>query len=282
MNWNWISYADLHRDTARFANELPADVGGIVGVPRSGLMAACLLGLHCHLPVADVETYCRTGGFYSPSQRLREVPPASRPRVLLLDDSIFTGRAMSAARSKIRQAAAGTPLATAAVYAAPGSRGKVDLCGRVVPMPRVFAWNWQASAHLHEFQFDIDGVLCRDPSVYDDDGPQYQAALRDGRPLYLPRRPVGGLITCRLTRWRETTRAWLVRHGVRYGQLVMYPAATADQRRARGHYGAWKGDHYRRSKCSLFFESSKQQAPAIAATSGKQVVCLDDEKLYTG
>jgi len=280
MDWNWISYEDLHRDGARFAAALPADIGGIVGVPRSGLLTACIVGLHRHLPVADVETFCRTGEFYRPSQRLRETPPAKRPRVLLLDDSIFSGRTMGAAVAKIRASRPETPLVRAAVYAAPGSQRHIDLFHRVVAMPRVFAWNWLASAHLGEFLSDIDGVLCYDPGVFDNDGPQYQDALRHARPFYLPRQPVGGLITCRLARWRNITRDWLARHGVRYGKLTMYPAATADERRARGGYGQWKGEHFRRSQFTLCFESSRHQAPAIAATSGKPVVCLENGKLY--
>jgi len=100
-------------------------------------------------------------------------------------------------------------------------------------------------------------------------------------PLYLPRRRVRSLITCRLARWRSVTREWLARYGVVAGELVFHPAPSAEARRQQGQYGRWKGEHYRNSGCTLFIESSAAQAAVIAQAAGKPVLCLENKRMYS-
>jgi orotate phosphoribosyltransferase len=278
---NWISYADLHADVVSFSAALPRDLAGVVGVPRSGLMAASLLALHRHLPLADTDTFARTGAFYAPGLRLGDTPPRDG-KVLLLDDSAFTGRSIDRACEQIRQSGQCSrfEVLRGALYVVPAAAGQLDVFYRIVAMPRVFEWNWLAHQHLPQWMCDLDGVLCRDPPVFDDGGPAYEAAIGDAVPLYLPRRPVGALVSCRLERWRPTTEAWLRRHHVAARELILHPAPSAEARRRRGHYGRWKGEHYGASRCTLFVESSALQAPAIARVAQKPVLCLEDKRLY--
>ena len=99
---NWISYAQLHADIVSFSATLPADLVAIVGVPRSGVMAASLLALHRHIPLSDAETFARTGRFYTPGPRLGAGPP-TEGKVLLLDDSALTCRSIDAAQTQIHE-----------------------------------------------------------------------------------------------------------------------------------------------------------------------------------
>jgi uncharacterized HAD superfamily protein len=279
---NWISYRELHEEVADFAARLPADLAGVVGVPRSGLMAASLLALFRHVHLSDVETFSRTGKFHTPGSRLATPAPTAGAKVLLLDDSSIRCRAIGSAEKKIRESPRcdGFELLRGAFYVTPEAAVRLDVYHRVVPLPRVFEWNWMAHQNLGRWMCDVDGVLCRDPAVFDDDGPEYEQALRRAEPLYLPRHPVRTLITCRIQRWRSVTRQWLRRHGVIVSELIMHPAHSAEARRRQGGYGHWKGNCYRTSPCTLFIESSAAQAPAIARAAGKPVLCLEDKRIY--
>ena len=278
---NWVSYAQLHADVTSFSATLPRDLAAVVGVARSGVMAASLVALHRHLPLSDAETFARTGGFYTPGMRLRARPPADG-KVLLLDDSAMSCRSINAARRQIdRGGRCGKyEVICGAVYVTPAAARRVDVFSRIVAMPRVFEWNWLASQQLASWMCDVDGVLCYDPPVFDDGGPKYEAALRDAVPRYLPRRRIGSLITCRLARWRRVTEDWLARYGIVARELILHPAPTAEARRKQGRYGQWKGEHYRKSPCTLFVESSAMQAAVIARVARKPVLCLENNRIY--
>jgi uncharacterized HAD superfamily protein len=135
-------------------------------------------------------------------------------------------------------------------------------------------------SELFDAMLDIDGVLCVDSPVFDNDGPEYVAAIENAVPLHLPRVPVGALISCRLERWREQTESWLKRHGVKYGRLILSSYPTAADRRRQCNYGRYKGEQYRDCGATLFIESSSDQAPEIARVSGKPVICLGDKGVH--
>jgi uncharacterized HAD superfamily protein len=271
----------LHSDVPAFSMRLPAGLVGVVGVPRSGLMVASLLALHRHVHLADADTFARSGGFYTPGARLAAFAP-SAGKVLLLDDSVLSCRSIDSAERRIREGGrcGRFELIRGAFYAAPAAAERLDVFCRVVPMPRAFQWNWLAHQHLGQWTSDLDGVVCRDPAVHDDDGPQYEAAIRNAAPLYLPQRPIRSVITCRVERWRAITEDWLRRHHVQAQELILHPAPNAQARRRQGNYGRWKGEQYRRSPSTLFIESSARQALAIAEVSQKPVLCLENMKVY--
>lgn len=205
------------------------------------------------------------------------MPP--RGTVLVVDDSIATGRSMAAALKAARGVMAGQHrVVTGALYV--DDMSQADYCLRVVRRPRPFAWNWIGHVQLKRCLLDIDGVVCGEPPVRDDDGVAYQVAIRNARPLHIPTIRVGGLATGRLERWRGITEAWLGENGVDFGRLMMYHANTAKDRPGAGGVAKWKGDLLRHKEFSWMIESSAKQAPIIAKTAGKPVVCLEDEVLY--
>ncbi len=245
-------------------------------------MAASLVALHRHLHLSDAETFARSAEFHSPGSRLSNAAPPTGGKVLLLDDSAIRCRSINAARKGITESGrcGRFELMCAALYVTPAAAGQLDTYWQIVQMPRVFEWNWLAPQHLQEWMSDIDGVLCRDPVVFDDDGPEYEVVIAKAVPLYLPRRPIHTLISCRLKRWRFVTEQWLAEHGVAAGELVLHPAPPAEVRRRQGQYGRWKGEHYRNSPCTLFIESSAIQAPLIARTALKPVLCVENMTMY--
>lgn len=267
---NFRTVADLTRDLAHAAPALTEGVQAVVGVPRSGVLAASILALHAQLPLGTVDDYCHGAGNASAAQR-----------VLLLDDTVCGGGSMRRAVAQVREARPEAKLIRAAVYRAPGTGpNAVDRHVSTLPTPRAFEWNIWRSVHLPKIAFDLDGVICKDPTVIDDDGPKFEAHVRNATPLGLPTRRVGLIVTCRLERWRPLTEAWLKEHGVKYGRLHMMRYPTAKARRAAGKHGHWKGDIFRNSKAVMFVESSVRQSKVIAQMASKPVWCFEDRLMY--
>ena len=52
---NYRSIKDLNDTIKGSLSRVPKDICLIVGIPRSGLLAANLLALHLNLPLADIE-----------------------------------------------------------------------------------------------------------------------------------------------------------------------------------------------------------------------------------
>jgi orotate phosphoribosyltransferase len=281
------SMDDLHRDVVAWSAELPADIDVVVGIPRSGLLAASLLALHRQVLVADLDGLLvgrHLGGGRRLGQQGEALTIASARRILVVDDSVYSGAAMRAARAAVAGSGLTPPVDFGAVYATRGATHHVDHFFAVVPQPRVFAWNVLHHECLTESCMDIDGVLCRDPSdVENDDGPRYREFLETVPVRYVPSVEVGCLVTSRLERYRPETEAWLARAGVRYRRLVMHPATSGAERRAAGDHGERKAKAYLDTAAPLFVESDLAQAVTIAGISGRPVYCTDAAQMvYPG
>jgi uncharacterized HAD superfamily protein/hypoxanthine phosphoribosyltransferase len=260
--------ANLHRiDRSSF------DV--VVGIPRSGMIPAAIIATHLQMPLADVGGYAKgivngRGG----------KGIATAERVLLVDDSVNQGRAMATAAAIVKQRARSvTRLAIFGPYK-PEAAHAVDVAFADCPGPRVFAWNMAKHKRLGRWGMDFDGVLCRDnTNAENDDGPRYEAFVAGAEPLFLPRRPVGHIVTCRLEKYRAATEAWLQRHGVEFGQLHMMPFETKAERMAAGNRGGWKAGIVREIGVEMFIESCPKQAGIIARKAGVPVWCARTQEV---
>jgi uncharacterized HAD superfamily protein len=198
-----------------------------------------------------------------------------------VDDSVYEGKAFTKAEIEIRKVYPEAEIIKLCLYLNPESDYHVDMHVKKIEIPRMFEWNLFNSAKLNTTITDMDGVLCTDPEVFDDDGIAYQEALKNAKPLHLPGRPVHAICTNRLERWREITEEWLKRHGVKYGVLHMTQFPTADERRKNSSPARYKGAIYKKDAGAKFFiESSKVQSAGIARVSGKMVICLEEKKIY--
>lgn len=284
MTLNFRSIPDLARTIADNLYKVPRDVDLVVGVPRSGLMAASILALELNLPLTHVDGFVAGDVFQSGQTRTtRNLLANSREskHTLLLDDSVASGRSIREARERLLRCCPDLRLTTAAVFAAPRSRKFVDFYFEICPTPRIFSWNYLHSHTLGNCCLDIDGVLCRDPSPEEnDDGPRYLEFLRSADVLRLPTYEVGWLVTSRLERYRPETEGWLSRHNIKYKNLVMLEGCTAEERRRTGIHGEFKASVYSAVGAHLFIESDAGQAEKIAHLSGKQVLCSSTQRLF--
>jgi uncharacterized HAD superfamily protein/adenine/guanine phosphoribosyltransferase-like PRPP-binding protein len=277
------SYADLATAISKNLQKVPRDIDLVVGIPRSGLLAANIVSLELNLPLTDVEGLLSGEIFRSGITRRKESwlanAFASR-HALVLDDSIFSGITMAKERERICEARLRTRVTYAAVFAAPKAKKKVDLFFDVCPMPRVFAWNYLDHSALLNSCVDLDGVLCCDPTEKEnDDGPAYQKFLRTTRVLRVPSNEIGWIVTSRLERYRPQTEAWLATHGIKYRRLVMLNGYDAASRRRLNVHSRFKASVYSKVDADLFIESNPDQAQEIARISGKPVVCSETHEL---
>lgn len=265
------------------AARLPADIDLVIGVPRSGMLAATMIALTRNLPLATPESLSR-GTFLGGAQSrviLGAPAPAESQRAILVDDSVYTGNAIRAAKLELSNRLDVQPT-TLAVFVAPGMVREVDISLEVCPMPRMFEWNWMHHSDLSSCCVDIDGVLCEDPEEWqNDDSSEYLKFLRDAKPKFLTSRKIGWLVTSRLERYREETEAWLSRHGIEYRRLVMSSHRTQRDRLKAGDHALRKAQAYRESQMSLFIESDAVQSESIANLAAKPVYCPTARRFIT-
>lgn len=246
----------------------------VVGIPRSGMLPATILATQLQLPLADVESFAR-GIVYERSGR----PVMAKTRVLLVDDTVNHGTAMARAVATIQgRASAITRFCVFGPYR--GIEGLVDIFCETVQGPRAFEWNIAKHRRLARWGFDMDGVLCRDPEKSEnDDGPRYLKFMRKAEPLFLPKRPIGHIVTCRLERYRNETEDWLRRHYVSFERLHMMPYNSKAERMAAGNRGGWKAGIVKQLGVEMFVESCPKQASIIARETGVPVWCTRTQAL---
>ena len=104
-------------------------------------------------------------------------------------------------------------------------------------MPRYFQWNIFNHPDLEKTCFDIDGVLCPDPtSSQNDDGEEYIEFIENTPPLYLPGQTIGCIVTSRLEKYRVPTQKWLAKHQIKYKELKMLNLPTKEARQKANNH----------------------------------------------
>jgi hypothetical protein len=195
---------------------------------------------------------------------------------------------MAAARDRLAESRPGLAVHRLAAYCRPGSEAAVDLAFAPAPADPVFEWSLFRSPITGRAMFDLDGILCGDcPAEDDDDGERYRRFLETAAPQAVPKGPVHSIVTARLEKYRPETEAWLARHGIAWGRLVMLELASDAERRRTRPQGRFKAAAYAADRGAvLFVESETWQAREIArGAPGKAVfdyqarVMLDGETL---
>ncbi len=282
---NYRSLNDLSRLSTAGACQIPNDVELVVGIPRSGMLAASIIALKLNIPLTDVQSFLRNDELKKGKTRTYKHASLTRAwdakKILLVDDSICSGNSLRDAVDQVKAAFAGE-VVTLAAFAEKHNRHMVDIHFELVEQPRMFEWNIMHHPYLAQACLDIDGVLCVDPtSEENDDGPNYRSFLGKTQPLFIPSVEVGHLVTSRLEKYRAQTEGWLERHGVRYGKLHMLDLPALEERHRLKIHHEFKADIYSKEPLArLFIESEKKQAIEIMTLTGKPVYCIETNELY--
>ncbi len=282
---NYKSYCDLAADVLTAAHKIPGDIDLIVGVPRSGLLAASVLGLNLNRRICDLQSFLNNG--LVANGKTRSPTGFSFDRVhdarsvLIVDDSIATGSSLDQVRAEVAGCEYKGKVLYMAVYATDEFKDDLDCFAEVVPLPRIFQWNLFHRVEAEYYCVDIDGVLCFDPSKQqNDDSKSYRDFLLNATPLARPTYPIGHLVTSRLEKYRAETEAWLHQRSIKYGHLHMLDLKSAEERRRQRIHASFKADIYSKLLSTvLFVESEANQAHEICMRSGKPVLDYGNQKL---
>lgn len=283
---NFRTYDDLTKCIMGNLNKIPRDIDLIVGIPRSGTMVGNIIALYLNLPFTDVEKFVHGGDIKTGTTRkcagwIRSVRDAKH--VLIVDDSVSSGKAISETKAVLRESSITSRVTYLAVYALAVSCKKVDIYFELCEQPRMFEWNYMHHWALEYCCMDIDGVICEDPTFFqNDDGQKYEKFLAEATPKFLPTQKVGILVSSRLEKYREQTEKWLKKYAVKYDQLRLMQDTTAKERAMEGRHAEYKAKIYKNSNAILFFESDYDQALEICRLSGKPVFCVNNVTLITG
>ena len=276
---NFKNIKDLSDDIEAWIPSLPARVDCVVGVPRSGMLVANILALKLDVPLTDLDGFLE-GRIMTMGNRFGDLIPvdflATKRRVLVVDDSISSGRAIREVHSRIEAAQLDHEVVYGCLYGTPKLSIEWLHCGQNVAHPRRFEWNIFSTYKISKYCFDMDGVLCQDPDESEnDDGERYLDFIRSAKPLYVPAHEIGYIVTSRLEKYRTETEEWLARNGVRYRELKMLNVDSIQERKGTGAGVRFKASFYRSCGATLFIESNFGKAQKVARLSGLYVYAVD-------
>lgn len=281
---NFRTYADLNDTILKNLEKIPSDIDIIVGIPRSGMLVANIIALYLNLPLTDIESFLG-GNIYSAGktrerQWIRTIDDARS--ILLVDDSVDTGRSLMEAKELLRGINCYEKIITCVAFVTPKSVNYPDVYFDICDGPRMFEWNYLHHTHLGRACFDLDGVLCRDPSEEEnDDGDNYLNFIKNVQPKVIPTFKIACIVTARLEKYRDETVTWLKNNGIKYEELVMSPFRTKEERIKSGSHGEFKAQIYKTHKdCWIFVESCEWQATQISELTGKAVFCIENHHFY--
>lgn len=270
-----ITTTQLVEDTLRMVVQMPK-LRAVVGIARSGILPASTLATHLGTALYSLDN--RTGEVMELGRGRRFEKQQPEGRVLLIDDSIYSGFAMSEAAPRVTQHFGEAPL-TAAVYARGMTARKVDFYARISER-HWFQWNIFNHPLLEHWAFDLDGVFCRDFAPHeDDDGDLYCEIMRSLPGTHnRPRKPIS-IVTARLEKYRDITEEWLDRQGIPVEALVMGPWRTKQEREKADLWG-WKAEQIKRLGKRAYVESSQYGAKRLHDLTGLPVICTDTNEAF--
>ena len=268
--------SDLNQIILKRLYVIPRDFDLIVGIPRSGMLPANLLALYLNKPYTDINSFLN-GHIYKAGARGQFFDIKDFKKILVVDDSVASGDAMDKCKESLKSISYDFSISYCAIYVIPGKEKVVDYYFEIVPLPRYFQWNIFNHTTLEKACFDIDGVLCLDPTEeQNDDGENYRNFILNAPPLFIPGSKIGTLVTSRLEKYRKETEIWLKNNNIKYNQLVMLNLPNKEARQKANSHAEHKAKTYKGGSYVLFIESSLSQAIEINRLTKKPVLCTEN------
>lgn len=287
----YITVGDLSDTIRHNLWKIPHDIDFIIGIPRSGMIAASLISSYLNVPLIDINGFLngiepyggnRTTYFFQNHEKTN--------KVLVVDDTVYNGTSISKVKQQLKDYTQYNFIYTV-VYAEKNAN-LVDIYLEDVRLDTFqfgsfsdnmcfYEWNMlqHADIVLKHCLFDLDGVMCVDPPDEMEEE-KYLEYIKNAIPLFTPRSHIGGIVTYRLNKNREVTAEWLRSQNINYGVLAMFPGDKIEERNKISP-SLFKASYYKdHPEYQLFIESDEDQARSIAYLSGKPVLCIKTNKLY--
>jgi len=270
--------------TLEWIKSFPKQYDLIVGVPRSGMLIASIIALKLGKGLTTPELLQRNE-FWHSSFINEKLSFDEIKRVLVVDDSVDTGRTTANAMSRIQSMSGDIQITTASLVVRDEAISYVDLYHKIIAPPRVFEWNILhrkiASYWGHGvLAIDLDGVLCEDcPQGVDNDEKLYLDWIRNAKPYLIPAFEVDAIVTNRLEMYRQETEQWLKENNVKYKTLRMWNVPKKSDR--NGNFASYKIDELSRLKPDMFWESNWSQSQEIWAETKIPTLCIKEMTLLS-
>ena len=270
--------------TLEWIQTFPRRYDLIVGVPRSGMFVASLIALKLGKGLTTPDLL-QQGRYWHSGQVKEKLALDATNHVLIVDDSVDTGRSMARAVDAIRAVNAEIEISRACLVIREEARDSVDLYHKIIAPPRTFEWNIlhrKIASHFGHgsLAVDMDGVLCADcPDGADDDEQAYLDWISSARPYLIPAFEIDAIVTCRLEKYRQQTEEWLRQQNVRYKELHMWDLPSKSDR--RGRFARHKVDKLLQIKPDMFWESNWEQSNSIWNETRIPTLCIEQMTLLS-
>lgn len=254
----------------------------IVGIPRSGMIPAYMIAFYLNKRVCSLNEFI--SGQFNKTFGYRKINTNQIKNILILDDSMLSGRAIKDAKQEIESIneLKKYSIEYGCIFGTSKNSRDIDLCITELDPSRIFQWNYLNHPNCKNWCFDIDGVLCEDPSNdQNDDGPIYSDFVLNAPPLFVPKYEIGALVTSRLEKYRSLTEEWARKNNIHYKYLAMLDLPDKKTRLKQKAHTRTKIEFYgSHPEFNLFVESNPKQAEEIARATGKQVICVETAQLF--
>ncbi len=293
---SYISNKQLLMDTMDFIERLPP-IGGVVGVPRSGMFSASVISTSLSVPLYSISNnrLIKLSGFSSNGgSRMCKFSHSSDLPLLVIDDTSHSGEAMRRTKAALKNHKDIDFIHSVIYHEKTTSLLKdqqgdnlLDILNFELPFPHLLEWNIFNTFLTQFIMFDMDGVFCPDCTVeIDADEKLYVEWMRDVNPIKA-RVPnmyhANAICTGRPEKYRQETEEWLDRHGFKYQNLYMWPDSK-EKRDRGGHHSKnvaeFKSSKFKDSKSIVFVESCDIQSRMIAKNTEKYTLSINNGKLY--
>lgn len=288
--FNYITLKDMVSTIRDNIYKIPRDIDFVIGVPRSGMIAASIISEYINVPLIDLNSFIE-GVVPSGGHRLELFKSNTNKKVLVIDDTTFSGKAMNETKKKLAPFKDYNFIYSVVYLEGEFGAPTIDLCLEDIRyrtkegIQMLYEWNlFNHYPHImNTFMFDIDGVFCiengRPDDMYES---EYEEYIKNAKPRFIPRVPINSIVTYRISKYEDITKNWLKENGIQYKNLYMFKANDWRERNYSGISAEkMKADIYKNSDCKLFIESNDIEAQRICAWSGgKQVLCIDSNRLY--
>jgi hypoxanthine phosphoribosyltransferase len=277
---NFKTYSDLGNDIRKHIGALHAlDVDLIVGIPRSGMIPAYMIALGLNLHCTDIDSFVRNARLKSGMTRKvsKELETAWDARkILLVDDSIYSGKSMKLSRDSIPTSFTGE-IVELAIYSSIRGRDDIGLYLEFVPPPRVFEWNLFHHPILARSAISIDREVAM--IMNREGGGRKTDAEMDTDFSPLSATYVHSLVSTGVEAKREEIEAWLAGRGISYDSLVLLSGKRGSEPSPL-EAASEKAGYYKSSNLDLFIEPEESQALSIFKQTGKPVYCASTNFIH--
>ncbi|WP_416150489.1 hypothetical protein ACM26V_05825 [Salipaludibacillus sp. HK11] len=282
---NYRKYSDLRELINIYISIIQSkDFDLIVGASRNGMIPAYMVALYLNKNCCDLDSFMNNRALKTGITRKAKGDlkyPKEATNILFLEDYIDSSNFLSNSIKEFSNLEESN-VTTLAIYASEKAINEVDIIFECVSGKISFEWNIFNQQYTESSCFDIDGVLCIDPTLeQDDDGEKYKKFLLNAPSLFKPSGKVNYLVTSRLKKYRSETELWLKKNKIQYGDLIMLDLGSKEERQKLGINANHKAEAYVKSEQHLFFESSRTEAKKIYELTKKPVYCVDTNEMFS-